>query len=212
MTKIILERHGESMANALHVYAGHGNFPLSELGQEQATAAANALADEHIDAIYSSDLDRAYQTALAHARLRGIEVTKRCGLREIDIGEWDSKPRDFLMKKYPYEAKYIWQKYFGLFRAPGGESAPDAGKRFCDELAKIAEENDGKTVLVAAHAAVIRLSWGRIMGYEDHQIAMMIPFPTNASFSYLEYDSGHFVTREYSVDKHIKNIKSEPLK
>ncbi len=200
------------MANAKHVYAGHSNFPLSERGFKQAELAAEALRDVKIDAIYSSDLDRAYSTAEPHAKMRGLEIVKSEQLREIYLGDWEAGERDFLLENYPYEADYIWRNYFGLFRAPGGESAPWAGKRFAAELLRIAKENAGKTVLVTAHAAVIRLAWGEILGLEAHELAKKIPFPTNASFSYLTFDGEKLVPGEYSVDAHAKEIASEVLK
>ncbi len=211
-TYIILERHGESLANAAHVYAGHSNFPLSELGIRQAKVAADALADTKIDAIYSSDLDRALQTAIPHAEKRGLEIIKSEQLREIYLGDWESGERDFLLKNYPYEAKFIWINYFGLFRAPGGESAPEAGERFANKLLEIARENQGKTVLVTAHAAVIRLAWGKLLGLEPHEIANKIPFPTNASFSVLSFDGEKLTPEKYSLDGHIKSFASEELK
>lgn len=212
MTEIILQRHGESMANARHVYAGQSDFHLSERGKEQALLGAEALAKVRIDAIYSSDLARAYETAEPHAHLRGLRIHPSKELREIFLGEWESAERDFLFRNYPYEADYIWHEYFGLFRAPGGESAPAAGERFEREILRIAKENPNSRVLVTAHAAVIRLFWGRISGCEAHEVAKKIPFPTNASFSYVDCDGEKLIPRRYSVDDHVKGIEAEILK
>ncbi len=212
MTRIILQRHGESMANAKHVYAGRSDFHLSERGKEQALVSAHALAETHIDVIYSSSLARACETAEPHARLRGLEIHPSDQLREIFLGDWESAGRDFLLENYPYEAGFIWHEYFGLFRAPGGESAPAAGERFEREILRIAKENPDKTVLVTAHAAVIRLFWGRINGCEPHELAKRIPFPTNASFSYVDWDGEKLIPRRYSVDDHIRGRESEILK
>lgn len=191
------------MANATNSYAGHSNYPLSELGMKQARAAAEALRDVHIDAIYSSDLDRAYATALPHAELRGMRVEKRFGFREMYIGEWEGKTKDFLASAYPYEADFMWNNYFGIFRAPGGESAPAAAERFYAEVERAARENEGKTVLIAAHAAVIRLFFAKISDFACHEVSFKIPFPTNASFSCVEYDGEKFIPGDYSVDGHI---------
>ncbi|MBR2465983.1 MAG: histidine phosphatase family protein [Clostridia bacterium] len=212
MTRIILQRHGESMANARHVYAGQSDFHLSERGREQALLGARALAETHVDAIYSSSLARAYETAEPHAELRGLEIHPSDQLREIFLGEWESAERDFLLENYPYEAGFIWHEYFGLFRAPGGESAPAAGERFEREIIRIAKENPDATVLVTAHAAVIRLFWGRISGYEPHEIAKKIPFPSNASFSYVDWDGEKLIPVRYSDDDHIKSLGAEILK
>ncbi len=210
-TKIILERHGESMANATNSYAGHSNYPLSELGFRQADLAAEALGREHIDAVYSSDLDRTYSTALPHALRRGLKVEKCECLREMYIGEWEGKTKDHLVATYPYEADFIWNNYFGIFRAPGGESAPAAAERFYSAVEQIAKRNEGKTVLIAAHAAVIRLFFAKIRGLACHEVSFGIPFPTNASFSYVEYDGEKFIPGDYSVDTHIRKADLQEI-
>ena len=65
--KIIIIRHGQSIGNLKRIYLGHTNLGLSELGAEQAEIAARYFKNEKISAIYSSDLDRAYYTALPHS-------------------------------------------------------------------------------------------------------------------------------------------------
>lgn len=76
-TKVILVRHGQSLGNAKRVLLGHTDLDLSELGYRQAEATAEALKDEKIDVVYSSDLKRAMSTAVPHARMRGMEEIGR---------------------------------------------------------------------------------------------------------------------------------------
>lgn len=195
------------MANLNHIYAGHSDFELSELGREQARISAEHLRDERIDAVYSSSLSRAVQTASPHAELRGLKVEVSDALREMYLGDWDGAERDRLLEAYPYEAVYIWQNFFGLFRAPNGESAPAAAERFYNEVLRIARENSGKTVLIAAHAAVIRLFWGRMLGLSPERMGREVPFPDNASFSFLEYDGERLSPVRYSDSSHLKGLE-----
>src|SRR5881227_399124 len=83
-TRILLVRHGQSQGNAERRFGGHSPTPLSELGFRQAEAAARALAVENVNAIYSSDLLRAAQTAEATARATGLEINRTSALRERD--------------------------------------------------------------------------------------------------------------------------------
>ena len=69
-TTLILVRHGQSIGNATRVYLGHTNLGLTERGKMQAQLTAERLRDEKIDAIYSSDLKRAHDTAMPHAEMR----------------------------------------------------------------------------------------------------------------------------------------------
>lgn len=73
-TILLLVRHGESLGNARREFLGHTNKDLSELGYKQAEKTAEYLSKVKIDAVYSSDLIRAHNTALPHAKLRNLPV------------------------------------------------------------------------------------------------------------------------------------------
>ncbi len=205
-TKIIIVRHGESLGNLNHIMLGHTNIDLAPRGILQAEAAAEFLKTEHIDAIYSSDLIRAMHTAEPHAKLRGLEIIPSRELRECYVGEWENVPLDEIVEKWPDLFFEGWRKNFGTFRIPGGESVQEAAQRFYCEVLRIARENVGRTVLVAAHAAVIRGFWGKITKTPPEELAQTYPYPTNASFSFVLYDGEDLVPLEYSVDDHLSEI------
>ena len=164
--KIYLVRHGQSIGNLNRVFLGHTDYDLSELGYKQAEITAEYLKDVNIDAVYSSDLLRAHNTAVPHARIRGLKVTDSKELREIYLGEWENRPVDELVEKNYDDFVVGWRQNFGAFSVPGGERVLDAGKRFYREVERIANENAGKTILIAAHAAVIRVFWCLTNGIE----------------------------------------------
>lgn len=205
-TKIFLVRHGQSIGNARHLILGHTDMDLSPLGYLQAKATADRLATEKIDAVYSSDLLRAKNTAVPHAELRGLEVTTSRQLREIFVGDWENLTVDEVKEKYGDMYDVAWTLGFGTFVMPGGESTVEAGERFYNELSRIAELEYGRTVLVAAHAAVIRAFWAKIMNIKPCDVAAALPFPTNASYSVLEYSCGKFSPVEYSCDEHLSSV------
>ena len=206
MVKIFIVRHGQSLGNSIHRLLGHTDLDLSELGYRQAVCTANALAEEQIDAIYSSDLLRAYNSALPHAEIRGLEVNKVPGLREISLGEWDGMLISDIREKYGEVYDRDWLGNFGTFSFPGGESTIEAGNRFYREIEKIARENEGKTILIAAHAAVIRSFFAKVLGISPSDVARELPFPTNASFSEVFYDGKVFQAGRFSVDFHLAEI------
>jgi len=210
-TTIILQRHCQSLANQEHIYAGHSDFDLSQLGFKQARICAELIRDKNIDAIYSSDLKRAFNTAKAHADIRGLSVIPSVNLREMYLGEWEAGKVADLHEKYPYEATYIWQNFFGIFRAAGGESAPAVAERIYKEILRIAKDNVGKTVLISSHAAAIRLFWGKISEIAPEDLSKNLPFPTNGSFSTLEFDGERLIPVKYSSDDHISDAKSAPI-
>ncbi len=205
-TKFILVRHGESIGNANTLILGHTNLDLSEHGYKQAQATAEHLKDWKIDEIYSSDLLRAYNTALPHAKMRGLEVKQSKMLREMYVGEWENRYVSYVREHYGDMFDKDWHGGFGTFTFPGGENIMSGGKRFCAEMAKIAEENPDNTVLVAAHAAVIRAFWSIIAKIAPENIVNELPFPTNASYSLLEYENGEFTPIDYSCDAHLSDV------
>jgi probable phosphoglycerate mutase len=94
VTELLLARHGETDWNRERRWQGHADPPLNDQGRAQARELAEALAGETLDAIYASDLRRAYETAeIVGARL-GVPVTSEPGLREIDVGSWSGLTRE----------------------------------------------------------------------------------------------------------------------
>ncbi len=206
-TKIILIRHGESLGNMSNVLLGHTDKDLSPLGYLQAEAAAKALENEKIDAIYSSDLLRAVNTAVPHAKRRGLEVIPDRELRELFIGDWEGMNVFEVIEKYGEKMfREEWIESFGTFRMPGGESTWDAGTRFLSAVERIANKNQGKTVLIAAHAAVIRSFFAHICGLTRENMSSKIPFPSNASYSTVCFENGAFTPIEYSVDDYLRDV------
>jgi probable phosphoglycerate mutase len=89
VTVLLLVRHGETDWNAEGRLQGHTDTPLNDFGRRQARALAEDLADEALDAVYSSDLSRARETAEILAGRLGLSVVLDRGLREKDWGTWE---------------------------------------------------------------------------------------------------------------------------
>lgn len=205
-TNIILVRHGESLANARRVYLGHLDWELTERGLMQADATAAYLSGEQIDAVYSSDLKRAYSTALPHAQMRSLPVITSKALREIYIGLWEGVEISRLETVWHDEFYDGWKARFGTFTPPEGESIPAARDRMYSELVRIAKENVGKTVLIASHAAAIRALWGRVAGIKPENMGTDSTFPTNASVTRISFDGERLLPVEYSYDAHLSGV------
>ena len=206
MTKIIIVRHGESKTNELGILVGQGDFPLTDLGLAQAEQTADALAEEQIDAVYSSDLMRAMQTATPHATRRGLAVIPDKDLRETYCGIWESRPFMDLRENEPELYIGGFCNRFMTFAFPGGETVPESGERFLRAVERIAKENEGKTVLSASHGGVIRCFWAMISGEPLEGAGDKIPFPTNASYSVAYFDGERILPHAYSCDGHITTV------
>ena len=205
-TEIYIIRHGQSIANEKQMYIGRMDWDLSERGYLEAEETANALSSVKIDAVYSSSLLRAKNTALPHARLRSLDVIPRDDLMEISLGSWEGMEIKDLEKTD--EFVHGWCENFGTFTPPDGEKVSDAADRFYNAVLEIARENDGRTVLIAAHAAVIRAFWGKASGIAAEEVATRVKFPINASITRVRYDGEKLVPIFYSDTSHLEKIKS----
>jgi len=191
MTTFLMIRHGQSQANLDACFAGHLNIPLTPLGERQASLTAAYVAGKyHVDAIYASDLLRAYNTAVPLGEKLGLDVIPQENLREISAGEWEGAPFARLDAE-DSEAWRIWREDVGRAVCPGGESAAQLQQRILGALRAIAAENDGKTVVIATHATPVRTVQCHAAGLPIERLRE-IPWVPNASVTVIEYEDGCF--------------------
>jgi len=139
VTELLIARHGETDWNRERRWQGHADPPLNELGRAQARRLADALAREGLEAIYASDLRRAYETAeIVGARL-GLPVTSDPGLREIDVGSRSGLTSDEIGDR-------DWD----------GETQEAHGARVLASIRRITREHPRGRVLVVAHGGSLR--------------------------------------------------------
>ncbi len=152
--RLLLARHGRTEWNATRRFQGQADVPLDDVGREQAHALAAGLAGEQIDALVSSDLLRARETAEIVAADRGLDIVFDERLREIDVGTWSGRMLADIRGEDP-----------GLGgRIERGEDPPRGGAETLAELrARVAaaladalpRAPDG-TLLIVAHGGVVR--------------------------------------------------------
>ncbi|MBE6702817.1 MAG: histidine phosphatase family protein [Ruminococcaceae bacterium] len=202
MTKLIIVRHGESEANEKGVVAGHNDYKLSALGLEQARQTADHLAGERIDLVCSSDLTRAVQTAEPVAKARGLQVMTYPELRETYCGRWEGVTFEYLQTKEA-DAYASFRDDYMYFTLPEGENIWESGVRFYNKVKELADANPDKTIFIAAHGAVIRVFWVLCCGTPREIAGEKHPYPSNASYSVVEYKDGKMLPVEFSHDSHL---------
>ena len=208
-TVLIFVRHGQSIGNLEHRLLGYMDLDLTELGYRQAEISAEAIADVKIDKIYSSDLKRAYHTAMAHAKGRGLTVETDERLREFYLGEMEYA--DIAHLREIADPDFMtFLNDFGHFHPRGGESAVALADRIYDVTLEIARNNPGKTVLIGCHGAAIRVLFGRLLGYTQDEVSTKLNFPLNASISIIKYSGDRLIPVEFSRDGHIVDTLPYP--
>lgn len=207
MTTLLLIRHGQSEANLARRFAGHWDAPLTELGHQQAACTAAFVADTYsVDAVYASDLCRAFATGEAVAKKTGVAIQPEAGLREIEAGQWEGLAFAQLEEDFSEEFT-VWRQDVGNSCPTGGEAVAELAKRVENTLRWIAQSNPGKTVVIATHATPIRsMQWkvsGKPLGYMKE-----IPWVSNASVTELFYENGEFRLGKIAQDSHMEELKT----
>ncbi|HYJ91604.1 MAG TPA: histidine phosphatase family protein [Pyrinomonadaceae bacterium] len=154
VTKLFLIRHGQSAGNAEGRFGGHSATPLSELGFKQADITAKALAKEHINAIYSSDLLRAVQTADPLAKILDLAIVTSPALRERNVGVLEGLTFDESKQEHPND-------YYALVNRSvhhvitEGESYRHLLNRITGELRNILRKHRGERVAIFTHTGAL---------------------------------------------------------
>jgi probable phosphoglycerate mutase len=156
-TTVYLIRHGETDWNLAGRWQGHADVPLNEVGYRQARIVARRLAREAVqfDAIYSSDLARAFQTAWEIGAAVKIPVQLLPNLREIDLGTWSGLTYDEIKVTHPTEIALLEQGQ-DIPRG-GGESLSALRKRVVEAVEAIANHHGGGTLGLVTHGGCIRM-------------------------------------------------------
>jgi broad specificity phosphatase PhoE len=163
VTRLFLVRHGQSAGNAEGRFGGHGPTPLSKLGLQQAEATAKFLAREGIDAIYSSDLHRAVQTADFLSQLTGIPIKSTPAFRERNVGVLEGLTFDESKQTFPKD-------YYALVSRnvhhviTEGESYRHLLRRSTTELWEILRNHMGERVAIFSHTGAICFLTLHLMG------------------------------------------------
>jgi len=189
MTTVYLARHGESDWNVERRWQGHADRPLTEKGRRQAEELAGRLVDVRLEAVYASDLRRAWETAEAVAQPRGLPVVRLPELREVDVGSWGGLTREECESRFPAE--------FSLWREGGagwndGESYEDMSARILDAVRTIAAEHPEGSVLVVSHGGPIRAVHAQALGVDIATHRRTGPVEPNARLSAIEVEDGRF--------------------
>jgi broad specificity phosphatase PhoE len=187
VTIVLLARHGQSDWNASHRWQGHADRPLTEKGREQARALAERLAHVELDALYSSDLRRAADTAAEVALAQGLELQEVPALREVDVGSWSGLTRAEAEERFP-EGVARWREGF-----PGwddGETYEEMTERVLRAVLEIARRHEGGRALVVSHGGPIRALHAAALGLDVHTYRRMRPVEPNARLSAVCYADG----------------------
>lgn len=166
MTVVYLIRHGESELNREGMFRGTVDAPLNERGRLQAEAVGRALLKADLDAVLSSPLARALDTAHAVALPHRLEVRTEKAFTNINLGVWQGRLKNEVAREYPREWE-LWTSAPERLLIQGGESVGEVRERAWNRLSRLVEgEFRGKTIAVVTHRTVIKGILAAVVGLE----------------------------------------------
>ncbi|MGH7566613.1 MAG: histidine phosphatase family protein [Gemmatimonadota bacterium] len=165
-TRIVLVRHGQTEYNREGRWQGSGtDVPLNDAGRAEAERVAASLAERfagRVAAVYTSDLERARETARIVAARLGLDAVDEPALRELSHGRWEGLTHAEVEKRWPDEhAAYQADPY--RVRRGGGDSYEDLEARVWPALERLADRHQGERIVAVSHGGPIRLALSRIL-------------------------------------------------
>lgn len=185
MIRYCLVRHGQTDWNLEGRYQGQSDVPLNENGRLQARTLAQLLQGQNFTAVYTSDLQRARETAEIAAAIFGLTAIPDLRLREIHQGEWEGQLVEVIKALYAG----LWQQRSvdpASIRPPGGETVEEVARRVYAALDDIARQHSAGPVLVVSHGLALATVICRVRNISIGQAYTVIP--DNAKPLWVEWE------------------------
>jgi broad specificity phosphatase PhoE len=207
MTELILARHGETSWNAEKVFRGRADVGLNELGIRQAELLAKYLSNWELEAIYSSPLKRALDTANTVARYQTATLRIAEGLTDIDFGKWQSLPEPEVRRLYP-DLFDEWHNNPHKVRMPGGEGLEDVRMRAIEVVNSIISRHQGHVLLVS-HRVVLKVLVCHLLGLDNSHFWNIRQ--DVCGITIFNYADARFVLTRHNDTSHLRELqKSAP--
>lgn len=185
MARFLLVRHGETLWNKTYKYQGQVDVPLNETGIKQAYCISERLKNIDIDFVYSSNLNRAINTAKIIAKPHGLKVIPTKEMRELSFGKWEGFTAKEIEEQWPGELERWRQDPFKR-KPPGGENLEELFFRTSNFLKKVANKHPEKRIVIVTHAGTIRAILAVLLNLK---VEMFWKFKiSNASLTIIKYD------------------------
>jgi len=203
MATYYIVRHGQTLANKEGILQGHLDVPLSEHGKKQAELVAKALSTADIDAVYSSDLDRARATAEIIGRYHNLDPILDPRLREIHCGSLQGRTMEDSRKLFPEFFMAFREDPINAVRPGGGESFADLYHRSVSFFQEVLHKHPDSNVVIVTHGGVIRCLLAYANAVEPDPSS---PTPANASISIISKENGNLRVKRVSDTTHLADL------
>jgi probable phosphoglycerate mutase len=210
ITRFCLVRHGETDWNVERRLQGHTDIPLNQHGLAQATQMAKALKAINLqfDVLYSSDLQRAANTAHAVEVMFGVEAIIDQALRERHLGALQGMTTD----EAPHLKPDLWSIHLNRnldHTLEGGESIKQFANRIHAALENIRTRHAGKTILLVSHGGALDMMY-RLASKQSLESEKAVAVP-NASLNWISHNGLSWQVDRWADTNHLKNVALDNL-
>jgi broad specificity phosphatase PhoE len=185
--QLLLVRHGQTDWNLNHIPQGHIDVPLNHKGRKQAQALGERLRGWEIDAIHTSDLSRAAETAAILGAATGPRPLASAAWREFDLGGWAGLDDLEVTARFGDELEAI-ARGEDVARG-GGETMAAVMDRVRQGYERLRAKHTGDRVVVVSHGGALKALIGYLIGLEMHQLSRLST-RGNTGLSIIDFDSG----------------------
>jgi len=207
MVELILARHGETVWNVEKIYRGRTDVDLDEVGVKQAELLGKYLSNWELEAIYTSPLSRALDTANTIARYQQIGVQIAEGLIDFDYGEWQALPEQEVKRLY-LSLHNEWHNNPHKVRMPGGESLEDVRRRAIEVVNDVLSKYKG-SILLVSHRVVNKVLICSLLGLDTSYFWNIEQ--DVGGITIFNYVDGRFVLTRHNNTSYLKELQKPVL-
>ncbi len=204
MFRLLLCRHGQTEWNVAHRFQGQTNSDLTPLGKCQAVKLGERLDGIHIDAVYSSSLQRAVDTAKLAVGNRGFDIIPVDALKEIYLGKLEGLTFEDGERLYPDAMAHFWDL---TSNTDERESVGDVMRRASKAIEEIAERHPNQTVLIVTHGVVLRSLYIYFKRW-DMKDASNQPKPQSTCLCDIRKEAGVWDIVMWNDTEHLKDLQT----
>ena len=203
-TSVYLLRHGQTAWNKEEVFRGRSDIPLDETGLREAELAGEYFRSIPIQAVYSSPLSRALQTARKIAESHSLRVETLEGLIDMSFGVWEGRSLKEVKEKD--EIRFAqWRDEPHLVRLPAGETLEEVRSRAMDALRKVIQQHPEQTLVLVSHRVVNKILVCGILGLDNSHFWQITQDTT--AINLIQYRNGNYVLSLLNETCHLKGLR-----
>jgi probable phosphoglycerate mutase len=207
LTELLFIRHGETDWNRQQRFQGQIDMPLNATGQAQAVRVAARLAADRHDALFSSDLLRARETAAPLGAAWHLAPVALAGFREQSFGVLEGLDAPTIQARHP-DLWQRWLEHRADYALPGGESLRQFHARVMAAVRELAASHAGTRLAVVTHGGVLDMLWRSAYGLPlDGMRACEIP---NTGLNRLRWAAGGLQVESWGDAEHLAGLPEQP--